>query len=148
LLIGCGEDCGAPVLTHSQLAERIASLEAPAVVLLWAEWSRPAVELLPAIGELADEYEGRGVVLLAVCLGEPRGSGMKAALRRLPASVRQFSLAEEPPLTLSRYGLRDVPAALVYSPAGELLYTLESSEHALLTPADLADAIDSMLAGG
>jgi len=42
----------------------------------------------------------------------------------------------------------DVPAALVYSPAGERLNGRATCRDALLTPADAAAAKDSMLAGG
>lgn len=144
LLIGCGEPQSPPSLTHEQLDELVTSLESPAVVVLWAGWSRRSVELLPALGELAEEYEGRGVALITVCLGEPPTPDTQRILRRFPASVRQVTLDEEPPFTLARYGLRDAPAALVYSPAGDLLFTLEGSEQEPLTPTDLADAIESL----
>ena len=145
LLSGCGEPETPASLTHDELDQLISSLDAPAVVVLWAEWSRPSVELLPAFAELAEEYEGQDVALVAACLSEAPSREAQRILRRFPANVRQVTLEGEPPFTLARYGLGDVPAALVYGPGGELLFNLEGSDREPLTPADLADAIESLI---
>jgi thiol-disulfide isomerase/thioredoxin len=134
---------GAPeTLSGEQFDELIASLEAPTLVLFWADWSRPAVELLPTAAELAAEYEGAGLQVVTVRLG---AADPQDAPPGFPAGSRHVSLTEDPSFALARYGLTDVPAALVFARGGELLFALDSTDAAPLTPAELADAIEGAL---
>ena len=116
------------------------------MVLLWAAWSRPATELLPTAAELAEEYEGAGVVFYTVSLGAPAEEEAEKVLGRFPAGTRHFTLEGDPMMALAGFGLTDVPAALLYAPGGELWTAMDSADGAELTPADLADAIEEMLA--
>jgi thiol-disulfide isomerase/thioredoxin len=144
-LAGCGSGSIAAV-SPDQLESAIRSTEAPLVVLLWGDWSRPAVEILPAAGELAAEYEGEGLAFYTVSLEQTPGKEARRVLDGFPSSARHFTLEEDPAVTLTRFGLGDVPAALLYAPSGELRSSFGSSDDAPLTPADLADAIDALLA--
>ena len=137
-LTACG---GGPIrsrISPEQFEEAIQSVQQPVAVLLWADWSRPAVEILPTAAELAQEYES-SVLFWTVSLQEsevkPKG---------FPLGARHFTLEEDPTITLSRFGLQDVPAVLLYAPGGELRMTLGSSDAAPLAPADLADAIEEL----
>jgi hypothetical protein len=110
----------------------------PVVVLLWADWSRPAVEILPTAAELAKEYES-SVLFWTVSLQE---SELKP--KGFPLSARHLTLKEDPTITLSRHGLQDIPAVLLYAPGGELKMALGSSDAAPLAPADVVDAIEEL----
>ena len=138
LLAGCGGSLRTRV-SSEQFDQALASTRVPVVVLLWADWSRPAVEILPSAAELAAEYES-GVVFWTVALGEP-----ELKPKGFPLSSRRFILEEDPTVALSRLGLQDVPAALLYEPGGKLRFALGSSDDAPLSPADLADAIESLM---
>ena len=122
-------------VSPDQLEDALRSARVPVVVYLWADWSRDAVELLPTAAELAAEYES-SVVFWTVSLGEsdlePKG---------FPSSSRHFTLEEDPTVTLSRLGLQDIPAALLYAPNRALRLTLGPSD---LTPTALTDAIESL----
>jgi hypothetical protein len=142
---GCG---GGPFLSKvnpKQLEEGIRASHAPLVVLLWGDWSRASVELLPAAAELAAEYEGRGVVFYTVSLGDgPPAKDVRLLLRQFPAGTRHFILEEDPGMTLARLGLSDVPAALLYEPGGALRMALDSDDAMRLAPDDLADGIEGL----
>ena len=144
LIAGCAGNGEHAALTPAELNESIRRIGSPALVVLWADWSRPAVELLPTVGELASEFEGQGVAILVVSLGEPAEGDVGGILAGLPETVRRLSLAGEPTSILARYEIQDVPAALGYGPDGRHAFTLQSEAHAPLTPADLADAIESL----
>ena len=133
-------------VSHRQLEQMLAAIQTPAIVLLWADWSRSSVELLPTAGELAAEYEGRGLTFVTVCLGDAPSEGPQRLLAQFPVDVRQVILDEEPTFALARYGVQDVPAALGFGPGGEMLFALQTTEHSPLTPAELADAIESLIA--
>lgn len=45
---------------------RLSDVEGIRVVQFWASWCGPCIEALPALGEVADAYEGRGVTVLAL----------------------------------------------------------------------------------
>ncbi|MCB1019897.1 MAG: hypothetical protein H6509_11755 [Bryobacterales bacterium] len=135
LLTGCGPSESR--VTTQQLEDAIASAGRPIVVLLWADWSRASVELLPTAAELAVEYES-SATFWTVCLErtvvEPKG---------FPLGARHFVLEGDPTIILSQYELQDVPAALLFEPGGKLHAALGSHDDAPLSPADLADAIES-----
>jgi thioredoxin-like negative regulator of GroEL len=114
------------------------------VALFWADWSRPALELLPTAAELAAEYEGEGVIFYTVSLGRPEHKDARRVLARFPMGSRHFILDEDPGLALMRFGLADVPAVLVYAPGGQLKESMGAGEETPLTPADLADAVESV----
>ncbi len=140
--------CGPPmpsVVSPVELESRLSTLDRPTVVLLWADWSRASVELLPAAGELAREYEGAPLSVLTVCLGESPSEDLRRELGRFPSPSPHFALEGDPTVLLARYGVADIPAALVFSADGRLQNALGSTDAAPLSPADLADAMAAAL---
>ena len=107
------------------------------VVYVWAEWSRRSVELLPSIAEFGREYEttGTGVALLRL---DGRTDAVSGA-------VAQYSLTDDVERAMARLGVSELPAAVIYDSGGELRYRLESSPENPLTPADIADATESLI---
>ncbi len=139
MLTRCGSETHA-TLSPDQLEAAIQATQTPLVVLLWGDWSRPAVELLPTAAELAWEYQGERLIFYTVSLGQPPHKDARGMLDDFPSGTRHFTLEDDPAKILSRFGLADVPAALFYAPGAKLRMTLDSPE-----AADLADAIESLL---
>lgn len=113
-----------------------------AVVYVWAPWSRESLEALPAVAELAREYEGASARFLAVGVD---AVGFPDAFEFGPMS--DFRLRVEPSEALARLEVQDPPAALIYAPGGSLLWrlTLDDPDREF-SPVNLADAVDQALA--
>ncbi len=120
------------------LAKRLKGFEgSPAVVFLWAPWSRSAFELLPTMAELQREYEPLGVEFLAVLLdtSEPPDN--------FPASC--FVLEGAALEALERFGVREAPAVLTMSRDGLLDQRVETEERSgRIDPGDIVDAIEAV----
>lgn len=142
LVVGCSGDSGPQEVDWdgwSRALERRSGLIT--VVLVWAPWSRPSLEALPAVVELAREYEGAPVRFLAAGVD----AGRSRPLEFSPMS--DFRLQLEPTEALARLGIQDPPAAFVYGSDGALLWRLTLEERdPEFTPANLADAVDQALA--
>ena len=107
------------------------------LVYAWAEWARASIEFLPSVVELSREYETTDTALILVRL-----DGHSQAV---PAQVSQYMLTDSVEVSMGRLGLAELPAALVYDREGELRHRLEHSGESPLTPADIADAVVSVL---
>lgn len=110
---------------------------APGVVYFWALWSRPSVELLSTVAELADQYAE--LRCAAVCLDDDPSAATGRALsvtRALPVSLTHFIA----PLDFERleadYQLTEPPAAVIIARSGVPLARLQGDG---LTP-DRLDA--------
>ena len=137
-LLACSSDPRVEQVYWREFEERRLALRSDvAVVYVWAEWSRRSVELLPSIVELGREYEAAGAVVVLVRLDGVAGP--------VTGADAQYSLTDGVERAMSRLGLADLPAAAVYDSEGELRYRLESSPENPLTPADIADAIESLI---
>jgi thiol-disulfide isomerase/thioredoxin len=119
------------------LALRLKRFEgSPAVVYLWAPWSRSAVELTPTMAELNREYGPLGVEFLAVLLdaAEPPDDF------DMPCFVLEGDALE----ALERFGVSDVPAVLTLSAQGSLMGRVEcEARTGRIDPAEIVDAIES-----
>ena len=109
----------------------------PLLVYAWADWARLSVEFLPSVVELSQEY---GATETAVILLRLDGRE-----ETFPAPVSQYVLSDDVEPAMGRLGLADLPAALVYSTDGNLRHKLENSGEYPLAPADIADAVSSVL---
>jgi thiol-disulfide isomerase/thioredoxin len=145
LLTRCGALSGPAEVGPDQLEAAVQSTQAPLAVLFWADWSQPAVELLPTAAELAAEYEGEGLVFYTVSLGRPKMKDALGVLGRFPIRSRRFIVGEDPTAILTRFGLADIPSAIVCAPGGQVRERLGVYADAPLTPADLTDAIEAVL---
>jgi thiol-disulfide isomerase/thioredoxin len=120
------------------------------VVLVWASWCLPCVDLFPELTQLAANYRDRGVEFTTLSLDDGRRPEELAAARRLVAEqnvpLAHYILQEEIAASLEELSLKDLPAVRVYNREGELRYQLEPEPPAgTLSVADLQDAIDSLL---
>jgi len=132
---GCISKQEISVVDWPQVGRAVGS--GPGLIYFWALWSRPSVELLPSVAELATEHEALRFV--AVCLDDDPD----AALPRVASITRSLAASLEhlvAPLDFERleaeYQLTEPPAAVIFSAAGEALARLEGEG---LTP-DRLDA--------
>ena len=128
-------------------------LNSATAVYLWAEWSRPSVEALPAVEELAAEFAGRELRFLIVRLGEASGTPrpmLGTALGELfeTSGPRSRAYAGAPDELFQRYGIRDLPAVLILSSTGGPARVLDhGGERDPFTLEDLFDSLEAALGG-
>lgn len=135
---------------EEELAARRGSL---VVVPVWASWCRSCVEMLPDLVAISDKYQQQGVVFVSLCLEEyAQQEEIEAAeqiVRSHGARFPHFLPRQDVAATLDSLALEDLPAVLVYDPAGELRYRLTGDQWSNeISMADVEDAIESLLEEG
>lgn len=87
----------------------------PVIVNFWATWCGPCIVEMPVLQSVFDHYQGEGLRILAVNMGEP------------PAAIREWQdahgltydlLVDEAQVVSGRYWLRGQPSTYVISPEG------------------------------
>jgi thioredoxin 1 len=71
------------VLTQENFADEVLQSITPVLVDFWAEWCGPCKMIMPILGELADEYEGR-VKIAKVNIDEQQGLAAEYGIRAIP----------------------------------------------------------------
>jgi thiol-disulfide isomerase/thioredoxin len=122
------------------------------VVPVWASWCEPCIEMLPALAAIEQRYSEQGVQFASLCLDDfTAQKDIQAAEEiviahgvRFPHFVPKLDIAE----SLEALAVDDLPALLIYNQDGEVQYRLEADRWSNeISPADVEDAIDSLLVG-
>jgi thioredoxin 1 len=71
------------VLTQENFADEVLQSTTPVLVDFWAEWCGPCKMIMPILGELADEYDGR-VKIAKVNIDEQQGLAAEYGVRAIP----------------------------------------------------------------
>ena len=77
------------ILTEDNFEREVLKSDQPVLVDFWADWCAPCHQIAPAIEELAHEFDGS-------------------------ATIAKLNVDEEPELA-RRYGIRSIPALLLFS---------------------------------
>lgn len=104
----------------------------PGLIYFWALWSRPSVELLSSVAELASEHEA--LPFVAVCLDDDPDAALPRAAsitRTLTASLEHLLVRLDFERLEADFQLTEPPAAVVFAATGEPLARLEGDS---LTP--------------
>ncbi len=135
LASGCVSKEEISAVDWSQVGRAVRS--GPGLIYFWALWSRPSIELLSSVAELAREHEALRFV--AVCLDDDPDAALPRAAsitRTLTASLEHLVVRLDFERLEADYQLTEPPAAVVFAAAGEPLARLEGDG---LTP-DRLDA--------
>lgn len=94
----------------------LASLKGkPVVLVFWASWASDSVAILPALSDLGQQFNDRGVAAYTVCVGdEPETARKVVASSRLRLPV----LLDSKDLTAASFGIRRLPTTVVIGPDG------------------------------
>lgn len=139
--LGCGSSPAVRDLNAAGWQELIAGRETPAIVYVWASWSRESVELLPTILELEQEYERRGVEFLYVSLDVDDPLDARTIMGELngPPFYRIAASLEEAAAAL---GIMEPPAIIGFRP-GAAPATIEGDS---LSPEDAEALVQALVA--
>lgn len=97
-------------------AVRLADLKGKVVVVdFWAGWCAPCLTQLPAVAKLVKELEPKGVVLLAVNVGE-KAEEVAAFAKEHPEAAG--SVLDPESRIADAYGVTSIPALVVIGPDG------------------------------
>ena len=122
------------------------------VVTAWAGWCRSCVEVFPDLVRIARIYQPRGVVFAGVCLDDAADQPALEEARKLVEEQQvpfaTYLLRSEISEALAELDAQGIPLVLLYDATGELRYQLEGDDFDNeISPADIEDAIESLLAG-
>lgn len=101
--------------TTDLIGSRVVLSEARGAVVLdfWATWCGPCLVSMPDLQEVYNEYDGRGVEILAVNLGEDPGL-IQEYLERHKYTFRV--VADEDQAIGNLFGIRAIPTMVVIGP--------------------------------
>jgi peroxiredoxin len=91
-----------------------------ALVAVWATWCEACLGELEALGRLSDRAGARGAAVVAVAVGEKRGTVAEFVARR---GLRYPQLVDEEFRLADALGQSRVPATLVVDGAGHIVFT-------------------------
>ncbi len=140
----------APV-TFDAWVDELSALKGQIVVVdMWATWCLPCIERFPHMVELANEYRGRGVTFVSLCLDdrddEAALSLAESFLTEQQATFPNFLMDEVVTRAFEKLGLLGIPAVFIYEPAGDLRYRLTGDDpNNQFTDADVEKAIAELL---
>gem|GEM_PF-3295570 len=138
LAVGCGAPKQIAVLDWPQLRGKAGVR--PGLLYFWALWSRPSVELLSTVAEIAAEYDGLPVA--AVCLDDSPAEAAaqaEAIVQSLPVWFDHYVTPLDFERLLADFAVSAPPAAVVREAAQVEPVRLEGEA---LTP----DRLDAFVA--
>ena len=99
-----------------------ADLRGKAVVVhFWADWCQFCLEEMPALDQLYRQYRDRGLVILAVNVGQPRAAAQTYARR---VGISYPVLLDGDSTTAKRYGVVGLPRTFFLDRKGLIKYKL------------------------
>lgn len=121
------------------------------VVTAWAGWCRSCVDVFPDLVRIARIYQPRGVAFAGVCLDDAADQPALEEARKLVEEQQvpfaTYLLRSEISEALAELDAQGIPLVLLYNATGELRYQLEGDDFDNeISPADIEDAIESLLA--
>lgn len=142
-----------PVTFEAWQAELQALKGRIVVVDMWATWCLPCIERFPHMVQLAEEYSGRGVEFVSMCLDDREDQDSIDLARRFlseqQARFPNYLMDEVVTQAFEKLDLLGIPAVFIYGPSGDLRYRLTGDDpNNQFTDADVNDAIEELLANG
>jgi thiol-disulfide isomerase/thioredoxin len=129
LALGCAPAVSAPaqlptdVALHGDdgesttIADRI--LGHPAVIDFWASWCKQCVTSVPKVERLAGAFDGTGLVVVGIAVGDSAAVARATAARLGIA----YPIYVDPDLSISeRVGATDIPLLLVVDASGKIVH--------------------------
>ena len=84
----------------------------------WATWCAPCRKEMPAMSNLHNQLNGRGLEVVGVHVG-PSLAGVKKFLQAVPVD---FTILLDKDMSLSSWGVRGLPTTFLINPEGKLIY--------------------------
>lgn len=81
----------------------------PAVINFWATWCGPCLTEIPLLGALAERYQGRGLQVVGVNMGES-AAVVRAWVAALPTLPRLRFVLDPGQVTFASYRVRGAPS--------------------------------------
>ena len=134
--------------------EELHSLQGQIVVVdMWATWCLPCIERFPHMVELSTEFADQGVEFVSLCLDDrDDADAIELAtefLTEQKATFPNYLMDEVVTHAFEKLDLLGIPAVFIYGPDGVLRYRLTGDDpNNQYTDADVADAIEELLAAG
>lgn len=134
--------------------EELHSLQGQVVVVdMWATWCLPCIERFPHMVELATEFADQGVEFVSLCLDDRDDADAielaREFLTEQKATFPNYLMDEVVTHAFEKLDLLGIPAVFIYGPDGVLRYRLTGDDpNNQYTDADVADAIEELLAAG
>ena len=88
------------------------------LINFWATWCAPCRKEMPAMSNLHDQLNGRGLEVIGVHVG-PSLAGVKKFLEAVPVS---FTILLDKDMSLASWGVRGLPTTFLINPDGKLVY--------------------------
>lgn len=134
--------------------EELHSLQGQIVVVdMWATWCLPCIERFPHMVELATQFADQGVEFVSLCLDDRDDADAielaREFLTEQRATFPNYLMDEVVTQAFEKLDLLGIPAVFIYGPDGVLRYRLTGDDpNNQYTDADVADAIEELLAAG
>ena len=134
--------------------EELYSLQGQIVVVdMWATWCLPCIERFPHMVELSTEFADQGVEFVSLCLDDRDDADAIELARKFlteqKATFPNYLMDEVVTHAFEKLDLLGIPAVFIYGPDGVLRYRLTGDDpNNQYTDADVADAIEELLAAG
>lgn len=84
----------------------------------WATWCAPCRKEMPAMSNLHNKLNGRGLEVVGVHVG-PSLAGVKKFLQSVPVD---FTILLDKDMSLANWGVRGLPTTFLINPDGKLIY--------------------------
>ena len=88
------------------------------LINFWATWCAPCRKEMPAMSNLHDQFNSRGLEVIGVHVG-PSLAGVKKFLEAVPVS---FTILLDKDMSLASWGVRGLPTTFLINPDGKLVY--------------------------
>jgi thiol-disulfide isomerase/thioredoxin len=116
-------------LSYDEWNSKLSSLKPDIVVVdFWATWCAPCLKRFPHLVQLHEEYSGKGVRVVSMCLDDRDDPGSVEAARDFlvaqGAKFDNFLMNENMLDAFEKLDLLGIPAVFIYDRTGKMRYRL------------------------